>query len=129
MAMKWWNIETRNERGEYYRRGDWSIERPADWANPRGNFTTEEPPAECLEDGSAIPCDWDAGTGAWILDAAEADRQQALAELDATDTELARVVEDLVAALDREGVLPREKLPQKAVEKLDARASLRAKLS
>ena len=65
--MKWYNKNTRNEANEFYRRQDWSVERPADWNHP--DFTTVTPPDETLNDG--VVCDWDEDTQSWILDADE----------------------------------------------------------
>ena len=63
--MKFYNTETRNESNEFYRRGDWGVEKPDDWDNGKGNFTSVAPPDECLTD-DPVECDWDGEK--WVKD-------------------------------------------------------------
>ena len=72
--MKWYNTETRNEVNDFYRRGDWSVEKPTDWKPPHNNFTNVAPPSECLAD-DPVACDWDGEK--WILDVASVSAQSA----------------------------------------------------
>jgi len=64
--MIFYNKETRNEEGKFYRGEVWGIEKAEDWDNGKGNFTNVTPPVETLKHG--VPCDWDEKTGQWILD-------------------------------------------------------------
>jgi len=121
---KVWNKETRNQDSVYYRKGDWGIEVSDDWFKP--NFTEVEPPQESLEDSA--PCDWDADLEEWILDVVEADNIEALKELNSTDNETIRVVEDVVALLIEKSVFTMEDLPLRAQDKLIAREAARTKL-
>jgi hypothetical protein len=73
---KFYNTETRNEQNEFYRRGDWSVEKPDDWDNGKGNFTDVAPPAECLDEDDPVACDWNGS--AWDIDAtSQADKTKA----------------------------------------------------
>lgn len=102
--------ETRNEKGVFYRRGDWGIERPDGWDNGRGNWTAVAPPAESLAETDPIPCDWDETANSWIIDGAlqqERTIKARLAELDAT---ISRQNEDLISALEASGVTIKDKL-------------------
>ena len=56
-------------------------------------------------------------------------KEQAKAELAATDKDLARVAEDLIGALIGKGVIAESDIPQPARSKLARRAELRSKLA
>ena len=58
--------ETRNEAGEFYRRGDWGIERDNNWDNGKNNWTKISPPDECLDEVNPVECDWDETSQSWI---------------------------------------------------------------
>jgi hypothetical protein len=75
--MKYWNKETRNEDGKFYRNGDWSIEKPEGWDNGKGNFTSVSPPPECLREENQIACDWDEKGQRWIPDQGDIDALRA----------------------------------------------------
>ena len=62
--MKFWNKETRNADGDFYRSADWAVERPDDWTKP--NFTTVEPLTDSL--GNIVKQDWDEQSQAWVAD-------------------------------------------------------------
>ena len=49
-------------------------------------------------------------------------------QLRASDGDMARVLEDLIVALDHRGLLPADALPESAVTKLEQRAELRKQL-
>jgi hypothetical protein len=114
MMAKWYNTETRNDQNEFYRRGDWSVERAADWTPPHGNFTDVAPPAECLTD-DPVACDWNGSS--WDVDSAsqtakdDADKKakyrekaillQAKAEATADEeTDVANAIQADIDALD-----------------------------
>ena len=56
-------------------------------------------------------------------------KEQAKAELDATDKSMARIAEDLIAALIAKGLIAEADLPQSARDKLAKRSELRSKLA
>ena len=85
----YWNKETRNEVGEYFRDGNWGVSKTPQ--RPE-NFTTTSPPQEAFE---GIPCDWIYGE--WVLDESELAKKE-LAELD-SEGEMNRTVEEIVDAL------------------------------
>jgi len=62
--MKIWNKETRNEEGNYYRSGDWGIEKDDDFT--KDNFTEIAPDDYCLLQN--CPVDWNEETQSWDLD-------------------------------------------------------------
>ena len=66
MTGKWYNKETRNSGGDYYRRGDWGVEQGGRWGNPKGNYTQVVPPVESIEND--VPCDWDEKKQVWVVD-------------------------------------------------------------
>jgi len=123
---KFYAKETRNEASEFYRRGDWGVEKPDDWDNGKDNFTDVAPPAQCLKDVDPIPCDWN-GT-VWIVDTVAEDHINAVETLNSTDIPLTRVLEDLVATLIAKGTITMEDLPQAAQDKLSARTAARGDL-
>jgi hypothetical protein len=112
--MKWYNTETRNDSNEFYRKGDWAVEKPDDWTPPHGNFTNVAPPAECLDEASPVACDWNGTTEAWDIDSAsqtakaDADkkakyREKAIlkqAKQEATDDNETDVANDIQADID-----------------------------
>lgn len=81
--VKWWSQGTRNERGNFCRHGDWSIEQPADWEPPHHNFTTISPPDECLREDDPVPCDWE--DGQWVVDSDARDAIKERRELEAEE--------------------------------------------
>ena len=99
--MKWWNKETRNEYGTYYRQTDWSVERPADWSKP--NFTNVAPPDDAFE---GVPHDWNEATQQWD-ESAGADVIRAEKELSAEllAEKLLPMLHDLFKQLSTDGVL------------------------
>lgn len=62
--ITWYNKETRNPDGKFY--GVRSVQCPAEWGNPRDNFTKIAPPTLCLE--GDVACDWDPGTETWDIE-------------------------------------------------------------
>jgi len=120
--VKFWNKETTNENEEYYRTGDWSVERPSDWDNGKNNFTNVPPPTEAFD---GVPCNWDEELGQWILDVEQKDRQIAIDALKDSDSSTVRVIEDLVKVLVSNGTIEITDLPQDAQDKLALRNTLR----
>lgn len=101
------------------------------WVNALGvlvgtsddNFT--EFPGATADVGTVRPDPhmvWDFQASAWV-DAPDAERKRAILELSATDTEMARVVDDLVAF-----VVDGTPMPLVAKDKVAARKAMRAKL-
>ncbi|MCP3927403.1 MAG: hypothetical protein GY714_33005 [Desulfobacterales bacterium] len=66
--MKYYNKETRNESVEFYRTGDWGLERPDKWENSNGNFTNISPPDISLREKDPVPCDWNEEESVWVVD-------------------------------------------------------------
>jgi len=87
-----WNKETRNIDGKYYRNGNWGVDR-----TPKSleNFTQTPPPQEAFE---GMECDWNEEIGAWDCDIEAYNSKKELAELDSVG-ELNRTVEEIVDAL------------------------------
>lgn len=56
-------------------------------------------------------------------------RVEAKAELSETDSEIARVAEDLIQTLISKGVIAESDIPESARDKMDRRAKLRARLA
>ena len=56
-------------------------------------------------------------------------KEQAKAELSETDSEIARIAEDLITALISKGVLAEADIPQSARSKMAKRSELRSKLA
>jgi len=90
--MSYWNKETRNEEGVYYRKGDWSVDR---FPERTENFTAISPPKEAFD---GMPVDWDEESGEWVGDVDSWNSKKELAELDSIG-ELNRTVEEIVDAL------------------------------
>lgn len=97
--MRAWHTKTRNENGDYYRRGDWSVELP-ETHKRKNNFTVISPPAECMRENDPVPCDWI--NGEWVID------QDAKAEVDllrvaqlSNELDQWRLMEQLTWAVDR----------------------------
>jgi len=63
--MKYYNKETRNNLGEFYRYQDWGVEDIRGNLSDNPNFTSVKPPQECL-DGEA-ECDWNEQTSEWVV--------------------------------------------------------------
>ncbi len=62
--MKYYNKETRNTNGDYYRTEDWGIDKKS---SPGENFTNIKPNDICIS-GMFIPCDWDDEKHEWVVD-------------------------------------------------------------
>ncbi len=120
--IKWWNTETRNEAGKYYRVGNWSVTKPAKWNPPHDNFTDIAPPEDAF---SGIPYDWN---GSWVKDEVAAEKIEAALYLSDSDVSIIRVLEDIADALDSNKILKKSKLPQASQEKLAARKAARGKM-
>lgn len=119
---KFWNKETINDQGEFYRNGDWSIEMPDDWDNSKNNFTDVSPPAEAFE---GISCEWDEDLGDWVLDVVEKERVEALTLLESTDIPMTRVIEDLIDILKAKEIISDDDLSQTVKDRIAARKSAR----
>ncbi len=60
--LKYYNKETRNAKGDFYRHEDWSVQ---NLENPGDSFTDIKPPYICFD---GVPCDWNENSKMWDVD-------------------------------------------------------------